>query len=117
MEEEIITTIEVGFVKTDPELIKKLFARLKSEDCKDCKHPYKEEKQVKALMRYNVWSVKQFSDVSGFDVSTINNLTRPAVIDGKIGIKLDYCFPFPDSDGRGAKFIVRNSKSEKYIKV
>lgn len=118
MEEEFgLINTEVVFVKTDPEIIKKLFARLSTEECKDCKSPYKDEKQVKALMRYNVWTVKQFSDVSGLDVSTITNLARPAFIGNKIGTKLDLCFPYPDSDGRGPKFIFRNEKSERYIKL
>ena len=114
MDEEVTTNIEVGFVKTDPELIKKLFARLKS---KKGKRAYTDEKQIKTLMRYNVWDVNQFSDVSGLDISTINNLTRPQVVEDRIVFKLNSCFPFPSSRGRGSKFIVRNEKSEMYIKV
>lgn len=104
-------------VKTDPEIINKLFERLKVEGCNGCKNPYREIPQVKALMRYNVWTVDQFCDVSGLSVSTITNLTRPFVVGENLITKLDYCFPCPDSNGRGPKFIVRNKKSEPYIKL
>jgi hypothetical protein len=115
MEEEFgLVNIEVAFVKTDPEMIKKLFARLNKEKAEE----YKEEKQVKSLMRYNVWTIKQFSDVSGLAVSTITNLARPYYNDEKeLNTRLDYCYPYPDSGGAGPKFVVRNEKSEKYIKL
>ncbi len=118
MEEESgILTVEVGLVKTDPEVINKLFERLKAETPDDCRNPYLDIKQVKTLMRYNMWTVDQFVDVTGMNVSTITNLSRPTFIGNKMGVKLDTCYPFPDSDGRGPKFIVRNEKSEKYIKL
>jgi hypothetical protein len=115
MEEEVgLVNIEVAFVKTDPELIKKLFLRLQKEKPES----YTDEKHVKSLMRYNVWSVKQFADVSGLAVSTITNLSRPYYTDvKKLETRLDYCYPYPDSEGKGPKFIVRNDKSEHYIKL
>jgi hypothetical protein len=115
-EEFGIINVEVARKKTDPEIIKKLFARLSKEDCSGCENPYTEEAQVKTLMLYNVWTVKQFSDVSGLDVSTVTNYSRPAYVGNKIGTKIDICYPYPDSDGKGPKFIVRNAKSEQYIK-
>jgi hypothetical protein len=129
MEEEIIVgtpNVQIAFVKTDPELIKKLFARLSKERGEGCldpttkepyKNPYKEETQVKRLMRYNVWSVDQFCDISGYNVSTVTNLTRPILDVDKLVFKLDVCFPFADAGGKGPKLIIRNEKSEKYIKV
>ena len=118
MEEEITPlNVQVAFVKTDPEIIKKLFTRLSTEGCDGCDNPYKEEQQVKILMRYNVWTVDQFKDVSGLAVSSITNLARPSFMGEKLVVKLNVCFPFPDSDGRGPKFVVRNEKSEKYIKL
>jgi|GEM_PF-1681638 hypothetical protein len=117
MEEECkALNIEVVFVKTDPELIKKLFARLK-EETKDCKCPYTEESQVRLLMRYNVWTIDQFCDISGLKVSTINNMVRPTFTANRFGLKLDFCYPHPSSDGTGPKFIVRNDKSERYVKL
>ena len=119
MEEELIPlNIEVGFVKTDPELIKMLFARLSKEERAEGEVAYTDEKQVRMLMRYNVWTINQFADVSGLGVSTVTNLTRPILEGGtKIVLKLNTCYPFPDSFGKGPKFIVRNEKSERYIKV
>jgi hypothetical protein len=130
MEEEIIVAtqnVQIAFVKTDPELIKKLTTRLVAERGEGCidpttkepyKNPYRDESQVKRLMRYNAWSVDQFCDVSGLSVSTITNLTRPVIDgEGKLIIKLDVCFPFADSGGKGLKLIIRNQKSEKFIKV
>jgi len=108
---------EVVFVKTDPDILKKMFARLSKDGCDGCRHPYTELSQVKSLMRYNVWTIDQFCDVSGLSVSTITNMARPNFIGNKIDTKLDVCYPFPDSNGKGPKFIIRNEKSEKYIKV
>lgn len=121
MEEDILTgviNVEVALVKTEPEILKKLFARFQSERESGKENPYIDEKSIKILMRYNVWTVDQFCDVSGRNVSTITNLTRPSLEKGSdIVIKLDTCYPFPDSGGKGPKFVVRNQKSEKYIKV
>jgi hypothetical protein len=115
MDEEFgLINTEVAFVKTDPEVIKQLFARLRKEK----EGAYADEKKVKTLMRYNVWTVEQFSDVSGLAVSTITNLARPYFTDDKLlSTRLDYCYPWPNSKGKGPKFIVRNGKSEKYIKL
>ena len=108
-----VQNVEIVFVKTDPDIIKKLFARLK----KECPDTYDDEKKVKALMRYNVWTVGQFCDVSGLKVSTVNNLCRPMFIGGSFELKLDYCYPLRDSGGKGLKMIVRNEKSEKLLKA
>jgi len=114
-----ILNIEVAFVKTDPSLIKKLHARINLTDGHEYeKEEWMTEAEVKALMRYNVWTVEQFKDVSGLAISTISNLTRPFFTENnEVDVKLDICYPFSDSDGKGPKFIVRNAKSEKYIKV
>ena len=114
-----LVNIEVALVKTDATLIAKLLKRLK-EDTKHNKIPYKNEAQVKMLMRYNVWSIDQFCDVSGLKVSSVNNLARPtfSFTENKlVSSKLNYCYPHPDSGGKGPKFIVRNEQSEAYIKV
>ena len=119
MEEETgQIVIEIKLVKTDPKIIQKVFARLK-EETKKRKHPYIDENQVKTLMRYNIWTIDQFCDVSGLKVSSVNNLARPTFSfnEKKFNSKLNYCFPLPDSDGNGPKFIVRNIKSESYIKL
>jgi hypothetical protein len=118
-DENGLLNIEVALVKTDPDIIAKLLVRLK-ECTKDEKNPYTDESQVKTLMRYNIWSIDQFCDVSGLKVSSVNNLARPVFSFSEerlISSKLNYCFPHPDSGGKGPKFIVRNEKSEAYIKI
>ena len=72
---------------------------------------------VREMMRYNVFTINQFSFLARLSVSHVLNKTRPSVIDGAISTELDYCYPFSDPDGTGPKFIVRNSKSEKYLKA
>ena len=116
-----ILSIKVALVHTDQSLIKKICDRINFETGhENSKEKWITEEGVKAIMMYNVWTVDQFKDVSGLAVSTITNLTRPYFVgenSDDIDVKLDICFPFSDSEGRGPKFIVRNSKSEKYIKV
>jgi hypothetical protein len=116
-----ILNVEVAFVKTDPLLLKKLYERINFEaGYEETEEKWMTEVEVRNLMRYNVWTVEQFGNVSGLSVSTITNLTRPFFIgenSDAVDVKLDICFPFSDAEGKGPKFIVRNQKSEKYIKV
>ena len=109
MEEKfgLITGVECRFVKTDPEIIEAIAARIG-----------KDQARVKSMMRYNVFTISQYSCLSGLAVSTILNKTRPSIVDkttGALGTELDYCHPFHDCDDNGPKFILRNSKSEKYL--
>jgi len=71
---------------------------------------------IKKALRYNIFTIKQFSTLTGLDVTTINNLTRPSIIDGKVGAKVNFCFPFPDGEGKGPKFVIRDAKSESYLR-
>jgi hypothetical protein len=96
--------VECKFMKADPIFITKIVEK-RSLD----------QDLIKKCLRYNIMTVQQFSALSGLTPTTINNYTRPLIIDGEIGTKLDYCFPFPDDDGKGPKFILRNEKSEKYL--
>ena len=100
---------EIRLVKKDPELIKKI---MKSRNLA----PDKEE-EVAQMLRYNVFTVNQFADLSGLAVSSINNMTRPIFSkrQNKIITQLDYCFPFRNIETVDKKFIVRNEKSEKYL--
>jgi hypothetical protein len=108
MEEKIglIKGVECKFVKTDPELIEALSVRLGMTI-----------DDVKSLMRYNMFTVKQFAVLAGVTVSHILNKTSVSVINGNIGTELDFCHPFSVREEIGPKFIVRNEKSEKYIKI
>ena len=108
MEERIglINGVECKFVKTDIALIESLSERTgMSID------------MVKTVMRYNVFTMNQFSQLTGKAISTITNMTRPNYKGGILVAELDFCFPFPDKDNEGPKFVVRNSKSEKYLKA
>jgi hypothetical protein len=108
MEEKfgLIKGVKCQLHKTDPELIKAL-SRKTGIDVE----------KMKAMMLYNVFTVSQFADIAGLAVSTITNKTRPLMIDGKYDTELDYCYLYPDKEGDGPKFVIRNAKSEKYIKA
>ena len=111
MEEKfgLVLGIECRFVKTDPEIIEAIAKRIGKPDTR-----------VKSMMRYNVFTIGQYSCLSGLAVSTILNKTRPSITDkatGSWGTELDYCFPFQDCSDNGPKFILRNEKAEKYLKA
>lgn len=111
MEEKfgLITGIECKYVKTDPEIIEAIAKRIDTDP-----------QRVKSMMRYNIFSVLQYSELSGLAVSSILNKTRPSIVDKevcKIGTELDFCYPFQTKNQVGPKFIVRNDKSEKYLKA
>ena len=108
MEEKfgLIKGMKCQFQKTEPELIKAL-----------SKKTGMDVEKVKTIMLYNVFTVSQFADITNLAVSTITNKTRPLMIDGKYDTELDYCYLFPDKEGDGPKFIVRNEKAERYLKV
>lgn len=68
-------------------------------------------------MRYNVWTMKQFADLTKKSVPTITNMTnRPIILDdGQVGVALNHCYPFPGEDHTGPRFIFRDEKSMKYL--
>ena len=108
MEERIglINGVECKFAKTDPSLIESLSERTGlSID------------MVRAMMRYNIFTMNQYSQLTGRAISTITNMARPNYKEGVLVTELDFCFPFPDKDNEGPKFVIRNSKSEKYLKA
>jgi hypothetical protein len=108
MEEKIglIKDIECRFVKTDPETIDAI--ALKRTIDADI---------VRRMMRYNMFTIRQFAKLTGVTVSHILNKTSVSVINGIIGTELDYCYPFRDTDMEGPKFIVRNEKAENHLKA
>ena len=110
MEEKfgLITGIECRYVKTDPEIIEAIAKRTGID-----------QQRVKSMMRYNIFSVLQFSELSQLAVSSILNKTRPSIVNketGDLGTELDFCYPFQTKNQSGPKFVVRNEKSEKYLK-
>ncbi|MBK5202182.1 MAG: GIY-YIG nuclease family protein [Prolixibacteraceae bacterium] len=75
-------------------------------------------KLVEDMLWYNIFTIGQFSSLTNLAISTITNKTRPVYSKGKILCpELDVAYPYTDLKGEGPKFIVRNEKSEKYIKV
>ena len=101
----------IGLVKVPIRLVKKdeaLVDRI-MEDRK-----FKEEFRdvIIEILRHNVWTTNQFSDLTGFKESTITNKTRPAYRNEELVTELDFTYPFADLHGMGPKFIVRNEKSE-----
>ena len=105
----LITGIECKYVKTDPEIIEAIAKRTGIDPLR-----------VKSMMRYNIFSVLQYSELSGLAVSSILNKTRPSIVnkeDGALGTELDFIYPFQTKDQSAPKFIVRNGKSEKYLQA
>ena len=102
----LIEGFEVNLVKIDNQYVEAMAKKIEEEVPK-----------VKAMLRYNVFTVNQFVQLSGLHISTVNNKCRPAFVDGEINTELDWCFPHPDKIGEGPKFIIRNEKSEKYLRV
>jgi len=111
MEEKygLITGVECKFVKTDPELIDIINTRTGID-----------KMRIRRMVRYNIFTVNQFSSLTGLAVSTIRNLIRPCVNDKVSGgwdTKLDYCHPYQSEKEQGPLFILRNVKAEKYLKA
>jgi hypothetical protein len=108
MEEKygLIKGIECKLVKSNPELIEAMSKRTGID-----------EERMRAMLRYNVFTVSQFAQLTQLAVSSITNKTRPLMIDGKYDTELNYCYLFQDRSSDGPKFIIRDEKSEKYLKV
>ena len=108
MEEKygLIKGIECNLVKSNPELIESMSKRTGID-----------EERMKAMLRYNVFTISQFAELTQLAVSSITNKTRPLMVDGKYDTELNYCYLFQGSKSDGPKFVVRDEKTEKYIKV
>jgi len=102
-----LVTKEVKLVKKNEELTSKIMEHRKiSED---------KAQVVFNMMRYNMWTIKQFCDLTGYVESSISNMMRPKLVKGEYITHLDHCFPFQSLEKDGLKFIVRNEKSEKLL--
>lgn len=74
-------------------------------------------RSVRERMRYNVWTIKQFADLTSKSIPTITNMTnRPIFRNGEVGVALNHCYPFPGEDHKGPRFIFRDEKSMKYLR-
>jgi hypothetical protein len=102
----LIKGIECGLAKADPKLIEHLAEKTGITT-----------ERLKEMLRYNMFTVGQFSKLTGLTVSVIHNKIRPVFKDDQYTTDLNFCYPFPDSVEKGPKFIVRDSKAEKYLKA
>jgi len=102
----LIKGVECKFAKSDPDVVESIAQKTMLTP-----------EKVKSMLRYNIYTINQFAIISQLSVSTILNKTRPTIINGAINTELDYCYPFQDVDSDGPKFILRNEKSEKYLRV
>ena len=105
-----IQGVEVRFVKFDEDLYNHI---IKSRNISDKDH----QSKIKEALRYNIFTVTMFSDMTGIPLSTVNSKTSLKLAkDGEIYTELDYTFPWPSLSKTGGKFIVRNKKSEELLK-
>jgi len=104
--EEVLSgpLVECRFVKTDPKLIERISIKRAIPI-----------NLVYAMMRYNMFTVNQYVQLTGLPQSTVTNKSRPNLVNGEIVFELKVVYPFQDSDGVGPKFILRNKESEKYL--
>lgn len=108
METPGIINQELRLVKKDEELIRAIIKKRGwSEESYD---------RVRDMLRYNVLTMKQASEITGLDVTSIANKLRPKVKNGEMSTELDSTYPFKTLDEVGPKFIVRNEKFESQIK-
>lgn len=98
---------EIRLVKKDQELVERV---IKARDLLE-----EDREAVSEILRHNVWTINQFSDLTGLKESTISNKVRPKYKNGELTTELDFCYPFSDLEGLGPKFIVRNEKSERLL--
>lgn len=110
MEHGLIRGVEIRLVKHDEVLYDHI---IKSRNILD------EEQQVKIkdALRYNVFSLSMFSDMSGLAKSSISNKMRVLQdTAGEFYTDLDYTYMFSGIKSLGFKFVLRNEKSERVLK-
>jgi len=71
---------------------------------------------VKDMMRNNRWTVQQYADLISKTTQYVNFLLKPKVENYGIETKLNRCFPYPHAKNNGPKFVVRDEKSEKFLR-
>jgi hypothetical protein len=92
---------EVNLTKTDPELVDKIAY---SRDI-----PIE---RVRKMMRHSCWNQKQYAELTGKSVQTINNLmVYGRRKNNKNVMALNVCNPWPDKSSMGPNFIVRDQLS------
>lgn len=112
MEQNVIGLIEeeISFVKKDEELAHLIIEKMEWGNDEEKK------RFVYACLRYNMFTVKQFSDLAGIDTVTLNGYySQPKLSRGEMVSKLDFCYPHKSLETLGPKFIYRNEKSIKLL--
>ena len=110
MQKGLIKGVEVRFVKFDEDLYNHI---IKSRNISD----NEDQEKVKEALRYNIFTVIMFSDMTGIPLSTVNSKTSLKLSrSGEVYTDLDYAYPWPSLKKYGGKFIVRNEKSEELLK-
>ncbi|MDA3807702.1 MAG: hypothetical protein PF440_07300 [Thiomicrorhabdus sp.] len=96
----------IRLIKKDDELIDRI---IKAKGLTDA-----DKERVAEILRYNMWTTKQYSWLTGMIDSSISNKCRPSNNNKERVWRtdLDFTYPFPSFDGAGPKFIVRNARSE-----
>jgi len=78
-------------------------------------HRKLDKKDVIKMLRYNAWTFRQYSELTGFREGSISNKGRPKFVGGEWVSDIDIVFPFPSMHSSGPRFVVNNEKSRKYI--
>jgi ATP-dependent Clp protease ATP-binding subunit ClpA len=96
--------------KKDEELEDVILARLKKEE--DFRP------RIREMLKYNMLTAKQVSQLVGMDISTVNNKLRNGKRNesGEFETELDECYPFINLYGRGPKFVKRNEKLDHLLR-
>ena len=110
MQHGLTKGVEVRLVKFDEDLYNHI---IKSRNISD----KEDQEKTKEALRYNIFSVAMFSDMTGIPPSTVHSKTTfKQGGDGEIYTELDFTFLWPSFNKFGFKFIVRNEKSEELLK-
>jgi len=110
MEHGLIKGVEIRLVKHDEDLYDHI---IKARNILD----EEQQAKVKEALRYNIFSLNMFSDMSGLAKSSISNKMR--VLQDTAGdfyTELDYAYMFSGIKSTGFKFVLRNDKSERVLK-
>lgn len=103
-----VKDVIISLVKLDNDLISKIVSKMGMDTLPGYDY-------VKRRMRYNVWTVDQFCELTSKSVPNITILTKKIVMQGTApSAALNYCYPM-EGKTKGPKFIYRNVKSIAYL--
>jgi hypothetical protein len=99
--------IKVALVKKDESLIDLI---MKGRSLPETQRP-----AIAEMLRYNIVTVRQMSELTGTSLSTVTNKIRPSFKNNEISTELDHTYCFPSIGDSGPKFVVRNEKFHAFI--